>query len=102
MLCPLELKMKRSTIILGFVLNFVANWVKADSPMGDGLAYFIGICVVAGAASLIVVLFRILNMDYPRPQAQQYYSRTLKLFIAGLCLAFLGVFMDMFVHFMAS
>ena len=89
-------------IILGFVLNFVANWVKSDSPVGDGLAYVIGISVVAGAASLIVVLFRILNMDYPRQQAQQYYNRTLRLFIGGLCLAFLGVFLDMFVHFMAA
>ena len=40
-------------IILGFVLNFVASWVKTDSPVGDGLAFF-------------------------------------------------GVFMDMFVHFMAA
>ena len=46
-------------IILGFVLNFVASWVKTDSPVGDGLAYLIGLCVVAGTASLILVLFRI-------------------------------------------
>jgi uncharacterized membrane protein YiaA len=88
-------------IILGFVLNFVATWVKTDSLMGDGLAYLIGICVLAGSACLILVLFRVLNMDYPREQARQYYHRTLALFIAGITLAFLGVFMDMFVHFMA-
>jgi hypothetical protein len=89
-------------LILGFVLNFVANWVKSDSPVGDALAYAIGLCVVAGSACLIFVLFRILNMDYPREQARQYYQRTLALFIVGLILAFLGVFMDMFVHFMAT
>ena len=38
-------------IILGFVLNFVASWVKTDSPVGDGLAYLIGLCVVAGTAA---------------------------------------------------
>lgn len=89
-------------IILGFVLNFVASWVKTDSPVGDGLAYLIGLCVVAGAASLILVLFRILNMDYPREKAQQYYHTTLVVFILGISLAFFGVFMDMFVHFMAA
>ena len=89
-------------IILGFVLNFVASWVKTDSPVGDGLAYLIGLCVVAGTASLIFVLFRILNMDYPRERARQYYHRTLALFIVGITLAFLGVFMDMFVHFMVT
>ena len=89
-------------IILGFVLNFVASWVKTDSPVGDGLAYLIGLCVVAGTVSLILVLFRILNLDYPREKAQQYYHRTLVVFIVGISLAFLGVFMDMFVHFMAA
>lgn len=89
-------------IILGFVLNFVASWVKTDSPVGDALAYAIGLCVVAGSACLILVLFRILNMDYPREQARRYYHRTLALFIAGLSLAFLGVFMDMFIHFMSA
>jgi hypothetical protein len=57
---------------------------------------------VAGSACLILVLFRILNMDYPRDRAQSYYRLTLMLFIAGLCLAFLGVFMGMFVYFMAA
>lgn len=89
-------------IILGFVLNFAANWVKGDSPVEDGLAYLIGVSVVAGSACLIVVLFRVLNMDYPREEARQYYHRTLALFTTGITLAFLGVFLDMFVHFMAT
>jgi hypothetical protein len=34
-------------IILGFMLNFAASWVKTDSPLGDELAYFVGICVLS-------------------------------------------------------
>ena len=40
-------------IILGFLLNFAATWVKTESPLGDGLAYFVGICVLVGAGCLI-------------------------------------------------
>lgn len=87
-------------IILGFMLNFAATWVKTDSPLGDGLAYFVGICVLAGTGCLIAALYRILRMSYPRGQVERYYNRTLLLFILGISVAFLGVFIDMSVHFM--
>ena len=89
-------------IILGFILNFAATWVKQDTPSGDGLAYMIAICLLSGALLLIICLFRILYMNYPRNKAEQYYRRTLILFIIGLCLAFGGAFVDMFMHFMSD
>lgn len=87
-------------IILGFMLNFVSSWVKLDSPLGDGLAYFVGICLLSGSIMLILVLFRILNMNYQRTKAEQYYYKTLVLLIVGISVAFLGVFVDMLTHFM--
>ncbi|MFN8443683.1 MAG: hypothetical protein U0175_23090 [Caldilineaceae bacterium] len=87
-------------IILGFMLNFAASWVKTESPLGDGLAYFVGICVLIGTGCLIATLYRILRFSYPRDRAEQYYNRTLLLFISGLSIAFFGVFIDMSVHFM--
>lgn len=89
-------------IILGFMLNFVANWVKQDTPLGDGLAYLIGIFLLTGTVCLIVALSRILKMNYPRDKAEQYYQKTLLLFVIGICLAFIGVFVDMFIHFMSD
>ena len=35
-----------------------------------------------------------LAYDYPREDAERYYNRTLWFFITGICLAFLGVFID--------
>ena len=89
-------------IILGFMLSFTASWVKSDSPLTDGLAYFAAACLVAGTISLIFVLYRILRMDYPRDRAEQYYSRTLVLFLAGVSIAFVGVFVDLTISFMAG
>jgi len=89
-------------IILGFMLNFAANWVKTESPLGDGLAYFVGFCVLAGAVSLILVLYRILRMSYPRDRGEQYYNRTLRLFIFGIGISFLGALIDMASHFWQS
>jgi multisubunit Na+/H+ antiporter MnhB subunit len=89
-------------IILGFMLNFALNWVRVDSPLGDGLAYFVGLCVLAGAISLILVLYRILRMSYPRDKGEQYYNNTLRLFIFGIGVSFLGALIDMSSHFLQS
>ena len=89
-------------IILGFMLNFATTWVKSDSPLTDGLAYFAAACLTIGAISLILVLYRILRMDYPRDKGEHYYNRTLTLFIAGVSIAFVGVFIDMAMNFMVE
>ena len=87
-------------ILLGFILNFAAGWVKADTPLSDSVAYAVGFSVLLGIILLIIVLYRVLRMRYPREAAEDYYQRTLMLFITGLSLAFLGVLIDMFSHFM--
>lgn len=87
-------------ILLGFILNFTANWVKTETPMPDGLAYLVGICVLTGIILLVVVLHRVLRMDYPRDRAEAYHARTLQLLITGVALSFAGALIDMFSHFM--
>lgn len=88
-------------ILLGFILNFAASWVKADTPMPDWMAYLVGICVLTGITLLIRVLYRVLRMDYPRDRAESYHAQTLRLLILGVCLSFSGALLDMFSHFMA-
>ena len=88
-------------IILGFILNFASTWVKSDSHLSDFWAYVVGACILFGTACLIVVLGRVLRMDYPRANAEAYYKRSLRLFIWGVSVAFAGVLIDMFGNFMA-
>lgn len=89
-------------IILGFLLNYVATWVRSDIFVSEWQAYFIGCCVFLGTVCLIFVLFRILSLDFDTDQALRYYRNTLYLFIFGISFAFVGFFADMFITFMAD
>lgn len=89
-------------IILGFILNFASSWVKSDSLLSDTMAYIVGFCVLLGIICFILVLSRILSLSYPKDQFESYYTRTLRLFIAGICLAFGGAIIDMFANFWHS
>jgi len=87
-------------LILGFLLNYLATLVKTDSPLQEWIAYFVGICVLGGVVNLILVLYRMLSMNYAKDKSGHYYERTLFLFITGVSISFLGVFIDMFSNFM--
>lgn len=89
-------------IILGFILNFAATWVKTESPLPDSYAYFVAICILLGVGCLITTLYRLLRFDYPREKGEIYYGFSLKIFIVGLVLSFIGVLTDMFVNFMVD
>lgn len=89
-------------IILGFILNFASNWVKTENALTDSLAYFVGIAVLLGTICLITVLYRMLNMKYPRETWEEYYNKTFLIFMLGICSAFLGVLVDMFANFMTD
>lgn len=79
-------------IILGFILNFASVWVSSafskfrlrDISTAVGLI----ICVPL----LIIVLYRILNCNYPREDANKYYQKTLKIFILGIMVVFAALF----------
>lgn len=89
-------------IILGFILNFAATFVKADSGLSDLIAYIIGICILTGIICLIVVLSRVLRMKYPKEKAEKYYQTTLNYFLFGVSISFVGVMVDMFANFMTE
>lgn len=89
-------------IILGFILNFASTFVKTDSGLSDLVAYIIGICILTGIICLITVLSRVLKMKYPKDKAEQYYQKTLNIFLFGLSISFVGVMIDMFANFMTE
>lgn len=86
-----------AVVILGFILNFSFDFVQTDTH--NYIAYIVGLCLLAGVTSLIIVLSRILRMKYPKEQASLYYNKTLNLFIFGVCLSFIGVFVKMIQSF---
>lgn len=89
-------------IILGFILNFAAGFVKTDNGLSDFWAYVIAICILLGVISLIYVLYRTLKIYQDPNTATVYYHITLKYFIFGVSIAFVGVMVDMFGNFMGS
>lgn len=90
-------------IILGFLLNYMSAWVRSDvEHIGfEWQMYLIGGCVFIGAACMILVLFRILSVRGNSNSLASYRS-TLRLFIFGITVAFLGVFSDMIMTFMVD
>ncbi len=89
-------------IILGFILNFASTFVKSDSPLSEIIAYIIGICILIGIICLIIVLSRVLKMNYRKDEAEIYYEKTLNYFLFGVSISFAGVMIDMFVNFMSE
>ena len=83
-----------SGIILGFVLNFATDLVKRDKK-GDFIAMSILLTTIIGIIFLIIALYRILNNNYDRNNADKYYSKTLKYFLAGVVFSFLGALVKM-------
>lgn len=88
-------------IMLWFILNFAANWVKSDTNLNDLWAYSVAILIIIGIVLLILTLYRILSYTYPREQSERYYATTLLLFTIGVWCAFLGVVIDMRSNFMS-
>lgn len=89
-------------IILGFILNYSISFVKSESETSDLIAYFTGLCILIGEFCLILVLSRILKMNYSRKNPEKYYNRTLQIFLFGVSISFFGVFIDMFSNFMTD
>jgi Mg/Co/Ni transporter MgtE len=88
-----------SGIFLAFILNFSSSWVTQSFDTSSLKNMLIGIGLLIGTVLLIIVIYRILNMKYPKDTAEQYYQTTLRLFIVGLSAAFLGVFLVMLETF---
>ncbi len=83
-------------IILGFVLGFTANWATQNVTETDWSDFIIGIGLMASVILQIIALYRILNNNYPKENVGQYYQKTLRYFIIGLSVAFLGIIASIF------
>ncbi len=88
-----------ASLVLGFTLGFASQWVASPNPLGPWADYLVGLCILVGTCCLVATVFRILRADYPRDLPMHYYARTLRLFIIGITINFLGLFSDMLITF---
>jgi hypothetical protein len=89
-------------IFLGFVLNVASGWIT-NAFAGRRLKEIvtaIGLC--ACIILLLIVLYRILRMDYPKEKAGPYYRKTLFLLITAFGVAFLSIFIVMIESFIIN
>jgi hypothetical protein len=82
-------------IMLGFLLNFSSSWVKDPFSKEPLRVAFVSVSLTLSIALLVIVLYRILNMHYPKERVDQYYKRTLFMFILGMIIPFANLFLVM-------
>ena len=76
-------------ILLGFILNFGSSSLTNAFSKQLFREYLVSIGLALSATLLLVVMYRVLNMHYPKDRAEQYYKRTLFLFITGISIPFI-------------
>ncbi len=83
-------------IILGFVLGFTGKWATEPVSKTQTSDYLVSTGLFLSVIFLIISLYRILNNNYPKNNTAGYYRKTLKLFISGVCFAFVGIIISIF------
>jgi hypothetical protein len=75
-------------IFLGFMLEFANSWLPNSFSIYKFRDMVVALGTLLSIALLIVVLYRILKMNYPADSVERYYTKTLKLFIIGISVPF--------------
>ena len=83
-------------ILLGFTLNIAANWLPKAFTTNRITESLMALSLCIHIPLSILVLYRILNVNYTKERAELYYRRTLNLFITGISLYFLIIVLIMF------
>jgi len=79
-----------SGIFLGFMLNFASTWIKDAFTKNMFRDIVLGLSILVCISLLLIVLFRILRMNFPAEKVDAYYQKTLRLFIIGVSVPFLA------------
>ena len=86
-------------IYLGFMLNFTSVWITTAFSKHLVRDLIVAVSTAFCIALLLTVLFRILRMNYPKDVAEQYYSKTLRLFLVAVSIPFLAFIFIMIEKF---
>jgi|SRR4030095_14893746 len=90
----------------GILLGFALSVAGAYAPRAFGTVRFseivLGIGLIVYIPLYILVLYRILRMDYPEATMESYYKRTLYIFIAANTAFYLSIVIIMFESFILN
>jgi hypothetical protein len=89
-------------ILLGFTLNVAAGWVSTAFTNERLSNYIIALGIIIHIPLYIIVLYRILNMNYPKDKQEAYYKKTLILFITGISIDFLSIVLIILERFIEN
>ncbi len=78
-------------ILLAFLLNLAGGWAGKAFSTNRLAEYFIAICVCISIPLYIIVLYRILQLDYPKESFKLYYRKTLFIFISAILISFVAM-----------
>src|ERR1044072_4091697 len=83
-------------IFLGFMLNFASVWVKDAFTKYVFRDVVIALGMLVCLFTLLLVLFRMLRMNYPT-HPDEFYRKTLRLFLVGVSVPFFS-FLIVMIH----
>ena len=87
-------------IMLGFLMNFLAQWAIADDdhPAVQTLAdAIVAGTLLVGIALMIFVLFKLLTNQYDTSQAGIYYQGIFRWYMAAILVSFSGLAAALFI-----
>ena len=85
-------------LILGFSVGFLADWATEEGYIIKEPADFVLLIgMTISTIALTWALLRILNMNYPRDRAVSYYADTKNIFVLGIAILFLCIFMSLLI-----
>jgi hypothetical protein len=89
-------------ILLGFILNFASSWATNAFTRHRFREVVVAIAITTCIIILLIVLYRILNIHYPKEQADKYYKTTLVLFIIGVAIPFIAILITLIDNFIEN
>ncbi len=87
-------------IILGFLLNFLANWATEDEDGATLMTladYAVAGTLLLSIAMMCGVLFRLLDIRKADQMQEAHYIGTFRLYVASIATAFAGVGLALFL-----
>lgn len=78
-------------IILGFSLNAISGWLPTSFKSDRVAEILMAFGSVVHIPLYIIVIYRTLNVDYPKENAEKYFKTTLSLFLLGLVIFYFTI-----------
>ena len=82
-------------ILLGFALSVAGTWVPQAFNTNRISETILAVGLFVYVPLYIIVLFRILRMDYPADAVESYYKKTLYLFLTANVIFYLSIILVM-------